>query len=98
MSKKIKTCGKFNVPIKGKKSLKTLMDSLGGTVIENKKGNHRFKAVYQGKTCPLGKTTDYKRHFIPWLKEAIQFDYKQDYVKQMISETIGLRYDIYDKK
>jgi hypothetical protein len=83
MKVKIKTCGEYKVPIKGKKSLEKLMKSIGGDVIDND-GKHRFKAIYQGNSCPVGKTTDYRKHFVPWLRK-VWGEYNPNYAMQILN-------------
>lgn len=78
----MKTCGRFQVPIS---ELKRVIESLGGHVEENHGGNHPFKAKYEGiRSCPLGKTTDYQKHVVPWMKEAFKESYNPEYVKSAL--------------
>ncbi|MDP2908963.1 MAG: hypothetical protein Q8N77_04115 [Nanoarchaeota archaeon] len=82
----MKTCGRFQVPIM---DLKKVIESLGGRVDENPGGDHPFKAKYEGiRPCPLGKTTDYQKHVVPWMRHAFKEAYSSEYVKNLL----GVRY------
>lgn len=78
----MKTCGRFQVPIT---DLKKVIESLGGSVDENPGGDHPFKAKYEGiRSCPLGKTTDYQKHVVPWMRHAFKENYKPEYVRSTL--------------